>query len=84
MAIQFGTNEAGFVAEVEGFLCFIEPHIEKDVLLFRWMVQEGGGWTWRGNENVVTRAHGLSYSPNDAEKQIAEWLDEVVGGELRV
>ena len=47
-----------------------------DNVVFRWSVREGGGWTHRGGEKVVTLAEGIAFSADTAEKSINEWLDE--------
>ena len=92
-----GGHPGGFVAEADGYLCFIVPEVDPalvaaqdekrpppvqptraqpDDLVFRWKVQEGGGWTHRGGDKVVTRAEGIAFSAETAEASINDWLDE--------
>jgi len=94
-----GGHPGGFVAEVDGYLCFVVPEVDpalvaaqneerpqsvqrpqaqSDQIVFRWKVQEGGGWTHRGGEKVVTLAEGIAFSAETAEQHIYEWLDEHV------
>ena len=50
---------------------------------WRWYIQSGGGWAWRGGEDVKRvaegKVHSASYGARYAEEAIKEWFDR--GGE---
>lgn len=79
MKLTYQTSDGipgGFVAEHDGYLCFIEPEVVSGRVEFRWAIQEGGGWTHRGGEDVVKLVDGTAISCTQAEKQIEKWLEE--------
>ena len=78
---QFKTTDGipgGFVTDIEGFLCFIQPVIDHGQIRYQWIIQEGGGWTYRGGEHVVERAVGTTYSSISAEKAIESRIEELL------
>jgi len=76
-------TENGMCQQRDGYLCFIEPMVERGQLGWRWYVQSGGGWAWRGGEEVKRVAEGentsASYGARYAEEAIQSWFDK--GGE---
>ena len=77
-AWEVADNNA-FARQINGYLCFIHPVVEDSRIWWRWFIQSGGGWAWRGGEEVRQHAHGKEYSPRYAEASIKEWFD--CGGE---
>lgn len=71
--------DRGFSKQRQGYLCFIEPVARADTLLWSWSIQSGGGWAWRGGEEVVTHAQGKEWSADAADAAIRGWFDR--GGE---
>ncbi len=60
-------------------MCFVEAEVQNERLWWRWTIQSGGGWSWRGGEEIVTHATGLEYRPDNAKRAIDEWLDQSHG-----
>jgi len=78
MELNFKTGGKGFVAEAEGYLCWIVPTADwagANGINWKWEITSGGGWTDRGGANVATKATGWGMSADDAERQIIAWLD---------
>lgn len=76
--LVFKTSEGfpgGFVSEFDGYLCFIEPEAREGHINYRWLIQEGGGWTHRGGNTVNKLIEGTSMSSTQAEEKIIEWLE---------
>ncbi len=74
----------GFVAEADGFLCFLTPEAMPDVgggIYWKYSIQSGGGWTRRGGENVITHIEGGTFSALAAEEAMVEEL-EILGAAL--
>lgn len=72
-------ENSSFSKQINGYLCFIQPVMEKGHIWWRWFIQSGGGWSWRGGEQVTEHAHGQEYNPRYAEESIKAWFDK--GGE---
>ena len=66
----------GFVAESNGYMCFIEPQAKDSHINYQRLIQEGGGWTHRGGASVNTLIEGTAMSSTQAEEQIIKWLEE--------
>ena len=82
--MRFKEARGGFVAEVDGYLCFITPEVESGLLVFDWAVQSGGGWTFRGGDSVTQHATGKEFSLKCTIDSIVEALDKLgaaLGGE---
>jgi len=83
MKLKFQTAAGalgGFVAEVDGFLCFITPEAMPDQaggIYWKYSIQSGGGWTHRGGETVTTHAEGGTFSAIGAEEAIVEELAQL-------
>lgn len=75
---EVGENGA-YAKQINGYLCFIEARMEGGHIWWHWFIQSGGGWTWRGGEDVKQHAHGKEYSPKYAEQAIKQWFEN--GGE---
>ncbi|MER2473139.1 hypothetical protein [Photorhabdus laumondii] len=71
-----GGFPGGFVSEFDGYLCFIEPEARDSHINYRWLIQEGGGWTHRGSDSVNKLIEGTAMSSAQAEEQIIKWLEE--------
>ena len=69
--MQFKEAVSGFVAEVDGYLCFIIPAVDGGQLVFNWSVQSGGGWTFRGGRNITKHAMGQALTVSHAIDSIA-------------
>ncbi|WP_432263274.1 DUF7673 family protein [Cupriavidus sp. TMH.W2] len=72
-------DNGAFSRQIEGYLCLIQPVMENGHLSWHWFIQSGGGWTWRGGEEVKEHAQGKEYSPRYAEESIKDWFER--GGE---
>lgn len=69
----------GFVAEYAGYLCFIEPDFtagDAPHIFYRWIIQEGGGWTHQGGATVNRLCEDIAVSAIFAEEKIKKWLEE--------
>ncbi len=71
------TTPGGFVADVDGYLCFLLPSIESGRIVWKWLVQSGGGWTHRGGAEVVKHAEGTAFSTYEADAELKEALAEL-------
>lgn len=72
-----GGYPGGFVAEIDGYLCFILSNDDKEtnhIRPWKWFIQIGGGWTSRGGEKIKTLAEGLAPNALDADSDIYEAL----------
>lgn len=76
---EWRVADRGFSIQRQGYLCFIEPVARADMILWAWSVQSGGGWAWRGGEEVVTHAKGEAWSVDSADAAIRDWFER--GGE---
>lgn len=76
-------TDSGMCRQRDGYMCFIEPMTTDGLLGWQWFIQEGGGWTWRGGEEVRRVAEGkiplASYGARYAKEAIDEWFEQ--GGE---
>jgi hypothetical protein len=80
--LNFVSTQKGFVSEADGFLCHILPVVVEGALIYRTLIQSGGGWTSRGGENVVIHHDATnSFSPASAEQQIHDALEAFVSEE---
>ncbi len=70
----------GFVAEVDGYNCFVLPQLDSGQLVYRWDIQEGGGWTHRGGATVVSRQSGITTTAEAAEAAISRWIESNAAG----
>jgi len=74
-----GETPDGFVAEFDGYMCFLEPLvISQETIHYHWLVQEGGEWTHRGGSEINTRAEGEVFSAAQADKDITLGLKQRV------
>jgi hypothetical protein len=69
-----GGTPGGFVAEGDGYFCFVEPVLDGGFLEWSWCIQSGGGWGARGDEPLVKHAEGLSLNATMAIEDILEEL----------
>lgn len=76
-SILYTVNDKGFVADVDGYLCFIWPEVDRGQLNWRWVVQSGGGWTHRGGAHVETHASGESFKAKYAEQDVVLALQKL-------
>ncbi|MDD2661661.1 MAG: hypothetical protein PHY54_18575 [Methylococcales bacterium] len=68
----------GFVANVEGYLCFIEPKILDGVIAWYWVIQSGGGWSCLGSEKVKQHFEGVAPSSLTAQAGMIESLEKLL------
>lgn len=70
-----------FVSEVDGYLCFVTPAVESGLLMFKWHIQSGGGWTFKGGDSITKHATGEESTVKGAVDSIIHALDKL-GAEL--
>ncbi|MES2877511.1 MAG: hypothetical protein V4713_03745 [Pseudomonadota bacterium] len=70
-----GGYPGGFVAEVDGYLCFVNPVVDGGRIVWAWTIQSGGGWGGRGAGPIVKHSTGTALSAQFAEDDIHEELN---------
>ncbi len=68
-----GRTGGGFVAEHDGYSCFIYPQIGDTWV---WSIHSGGGWSHRGGDFTQTHVEGTARSTEHATRQICMWLEQ--------
>lgn len=74
--LLFKSGGESFVAEVDGYLCFVTPTADAHGIRWEWDITSGGGWTNRGGESVTSRATGWAINADGAEREILAWLEK--------
>lgn len=69
-----GGNPGGFVAEVDGYLCFVSPVVDGSLIVWAWTIQSGGGWGARGSGPIVKHSTGTALTAQFAADEILEEL----------
>lgn len=67
----------GFVADVDGYLCFVLAVDGSGGIMWKWQIQSGGGWTHRGGASVKTHAEGHVFTTLQAQEKIIEALQDL-------
>lgn len=69
-----GDNPGGFVAEADGYLCFVKPIANGRHIMWVWTIQSGGGWGTRGDGPIIEHSTGTALTAKFAEEEIVEEL----------
>ncbi len=74
--LLFTIAEDGFVAEIDGYMCYVIPEYHAPLILWKWEVTSGGGWTFRRGD-FVTHASGHASKTQEAQEKIVEALQDL-------
>lgn len=76
MLFEVAGDGDSLVSEIDGYLCFMRPvNMAGSLVVWRWLVQSGGGWTHRGGVEVNTHAEGEEIGAAAATAAIEDWIN---------